>query len=236
LGIYRWVYIQSYVVNLDFHGYGLEFWTRETLEMKIYRNLIAMAAAAAAMTFAAQAHANSINFFLTTPETGSPPTNPVEVTVTTGSISMGVFTAGGVGPFTAAQVTFTNPTSANMAPVELNVSGPFTATGNDGITTASGCCGEGASKFGTMNLETGSGSINPIIITLTAGSGNSWANALAVLTPDSKGFEALAAFGTGIQDGGFATPLPAALPLFATGLGGLGLLGWRRKRKAAAAA
>ena len=27
-------------------------------------------------------------------------------------------------------------------------------------------------------------------------------------------------------------PLPAALPLFATGLGALGLLGWRRKRKA----
>ena len=32
-----------------------------------------------------------------------------------------------------------------------------------------------------------------------------------------------------------ATPLPAALPLFATGLGAIGLLGWRRKRKAAAA-
>ena len=32
------------------------------------------------------------------------------------------------------------------------------------------------------------------------------------------------------------TPLPAALPLFATGLGALGLLGWRRKRKAQAAA
>ena len=31
------------------------------------------------------------------------------------------------------------------------------------------------------------------------------------------------------------TPLPAALPLFATGLGALGLLGWRRKRKAVAA-
>jgi len=29
-------------------------------------------------------------------------------------------------------------------------------------------------------------------------------------------------------------PLPAALPLFATGIGGLGLLGWRRKRKAQA--
>jgi hypothetical protein len=32
------------------------------------------------------------------------------------------------------------------------------------------------------------------------------------------------------------TPLPPALPLFATGLGGLGLLGWRRKRKAQAVA
>jgi hypothetical protein len=30
------------------------------------------------------------------------------------------------------------------------------------------------------------------------------------------------------------TPLPAALPLFATGLGALGLVGWRRKRKQAA--
>ena len=27
------------------------------------------------------------------------------------------------------------------------------------------------------------------------------------------------------------TPLPAAFPLFATGLGMLGVLGWRRKRK-----
>jgi hypothetical protein len=32
-----------------------------------------------------------------------------------------------------------------------------------------------------------------------------------------------------------STPLPAALPLFAAGLGGLGLLGWRRKRRASLA-
>jgi hypothetical protein len=31
------------------------------------------------------------------------------------------------------------------------------------------------------------------------------------------------------------TPLPASLPLFAGGLGAIGLLGWRRKRKAQAA-
>lgn len=33
-----------------------------------------------------------------------------------------------------------------------------------------------------------------------------------------------------------ATPLPAALPLFASGLGALGLLGWRKKRKPLAVA
>jgi hypothetical protein len=33
--------------------------------------------------------------------------------------------------------------------------------------------------------------------------------------------------------GNGVTPLPAALPLFATGLGALGLLGWRRKRNSA---
>ena len=32
------------------------------------------------------------------------------------------------------------------------------------------------------------------------------------------------------------TPIPGALPLFATGLGAIGLLGWRRKRKAQAVA
>jgi hypothetical protein len=40
------------------------------------------------------------------------------------------------------------------------------------------------------------------------------------------------AFGT--VPGAPAVPLPAALPLFATGLGVLGLLAWRRKKKSAA--
>ena len=37
------------------------------------------------------------------------------------------------------------------------------------------------------------------------------------------------------SDAASTTPLPAALPLFASGLGALGLLSWRRKRKALAA-
>jgi hypothetical protein len=40
---------------------------------------------------------------------------------------------------------------------------------------------------------------------------------------------------TGDQGLNILIPLPSALPLFATGLGALGLLQWRRKRKALAA-
>jgi hypothetical protein len=54
---------------------------------------------------------------------------------------------------------------------------------------------------------------------------NAKVNVLAGLTDE-------AAFIPGIPE----VPLPAALPLFATGLGVLGLLGWRRKRKGAAVA
>ncbi len=46
----------------------------------------------------------------------------------------------------------------------------------------------------------------------------------------------LASPGVTITGAAIATPLPAALPLFATGAGVLGLIGWRRKRKAAALA
>jgi hypothetical protein len=226
--------------------------------MKIYRYLTATVAVVAALTIAAQARADTINFFLTTPETGSAPTHPVEVTVTTGSFAGGVitgaFTAGGTSPFTGAQVTFTNPGTGNMAPVELNIHGAFEALSTAGLAASSPCVGNGGSigtvstcvgggsgagTFGTMSIETGNPTATSIVIDLLALGSNNWANAAAVVTPDSKGFEALAAFQNGgVQDGGFytATPLPAALPLFATGIGGLGFLGWRRKRKAQAVA
>ena len=49
---------------------------------------------------------------------------------------------------------------------------------------------------------------------------------IELLTPDNE-----TTFVSGSVN---AVPLPAALPLFATGLGMMGLLGWRRKKKAAA--
>jgi hypothetical protein len=65
---------------------------------------------------------------------------------------------------------------------------------------------------------------------------------LSVLTNDIYGFYVDSTDGIGgradilVTTTAAETPLPAALPLFATGLGALGLLGWRRKRKAQAAA
>lgn len=57
-------------------------------------------------------------------------------------------------------------------------------------------------------------------------------------SPDPAGcipfFDTFKFFGS-VESLDSATPLPAALPLFASGLGALGLLGWRRKRKAASA-
>jgi hypothetical protein len=55
-----------------------------------------------------------------------------------------------------------------------------------------------------------------------------------LLTTGSNAFEFanLQAFRGPAEAPLVATPLPGALPLFVTGLGALGLLGWRRKKKA----
>jgi hypothetical protein len=90
--------------------------------------------------------------------------------------------------------------------------------------------------FGTMlvNSVTGDaaftaaftmGEILNINLTTQALSGNNSLESVAAVA------RASAPIGSGLVS---TIPLPGALPLFATGLGALGLLSWRRKRKAAA--
>jgi hypothetical protein len=98
----------------------------------------------------------------------------------------------------------------------------------------------------SATLGTGTAFLGNILavasITLNTGATIGCGRALAengAVTMDTNTIGGGCGVGTGEGSNGLngviVTPLPAALPLFATGLGALGLLGWRRKRKNAAA-
>ena len=121
----------------------------------------------------------------------------------------------------------------------------------------------GVISFGGPDLN-GSSQIHVFCAFSTSGSCNPantyWGDTLATLDSLAYGgttFGLLTVYSSGVEIGDWdnngqtipaqadiqsitintaTTPLPAALPLFASGLGALGLLGWRRKRKAAALA
>jgi hypothetical protein len=84
--------------------------------------------------------------------------------------------------------------------------------------------------FGVLNGPAGSGFVNTpagLLLSATQAGGTTGCNG---------GPCAVSWSGTELSNPpGNPTPLPAALPLFASGLGALGLLGWRKKRKNAAA-
>ena len=64
-----------------------------------------------------------------------------------------------------------------------------------------------------------------------------FSTSLPFVTEDANGtFTYTSGLGNTYIGTSTVTPLPGALPLFATGLGALGLLGWRRKRKQLSAA
>ena len=91
---------------------------------------------------------------------------------------------------------------------------------------------DGSSVPGLVFGGTTVGSYDTFSQTIATTIGNSY-----TLQFDSEGFNTPNGFFAEASDASAAeTPLPAALPLFATGLGALGLLGWRRKRKAQAVA
>ena len=66
-----------------------------------------------------------------------------------------------------------------------------------------------------------------------AGSASAFLDPFFFVDPSTPNANEYSIITDGIGNSPATTPIPAALPLFATGLGALGLLGWRRKRKAA---
>jgi hypothetical protein len=88
-----------------------------------------------------------------------------------------------------------------------------------------------------MSLETGSSDHPSVVINLLALNGNTWANDAAVLTPNSKGFEALVdqcSNSIVTQCGGaFAVPGPvvgAGFPGLIAACSGLVVLARRRRQ------
>jgi hypothetical protein len=138
------------------------------------RILTAMCAVAAALTIAAQARADLIDFWLTQQECSAAcsPTIPVANAVEVG-VNLNMTTQ-------VATITFTAPSGVTFeAPLELNINGDYSATSSLGITTQGS-----EDTYGVTSLETGSSSsITSATITLTAEGGNTWASAANVLTP-----------------------------------------------------
>jgi hypothetical protein len=141
-------------------------------------------------------------------------------------------------------VTFSGLTTGNTA---AHIHCCIAPGGNTGVATTTPTftgfpSGATSGSYDNVFDMTLASSYNPAFIT---GNGGTAASAEAVLFAGIIAGNAYlnihtTNFGGGEIRGFLAatapTPLPAALPLFATGLGALGLYGWRRKRKSISAA
>jgi hypothetical protein len=143
----------------------------------------------------------------------------------------------------AAGLNVVDLTTVNLNLTTLTLNGP---AGSEIILNDSG----GVTLNSGHIVLTGGLTLNDVVFNLTGTAGLSTSGGLnnestlagiflaldapVALTPGALTGEIISGKNIGIASGGRVseTPLPAALPLFATGLGGLGLLGWRRKRKA----
>jgi hypothetical protein len=153
-----------------------------------------------------------------TPALQFPQFNPSLGTLTSVDFSLTSSISGAA--FVLAQFIVNGAQLASAPPL---VGGAFDFTMVSGLAPDQGL--DTAFYTGSGNIGTGPGQTGVVLELTSTGLG--------------PGGVAWAGNGTGqgltlVYDYTPATPLPAALPLFATGLGGLGLLGWRRKRKAQA--
>jgi len=188
---------------------------------KILRSLSAMAAVSAALTIAAPARADTIDFFLTQgPCTGGcgAGTAPAPITASnTDAVEVQVSTTGSGPDFTGATVEFiglNNGTTNVPAPTFINVNGTFSAT----VSVAGGVTGAGSptGDWGTFDESNSANTAGTITYTLTATGSNFWTDAADVLTPTtgfaaaySHGFEAATSTtGTGKFAGYYSAPAP----------------------------
>ena len=127
--------------------------------------------------------------------------------------------------------------------------GDFTITFNNPISAFGLFATDLGDAGGTLSVDlyNGSNLLDTLVISgIPTGANQNYAVSFIGFIDPSQSYDKIV-FGTavggeevgydnftiGVPNAG-TTPLPPALPLFASGLGALGLLGWRRKKKAAA--
>jgi hypothetical protein len=91
--------------------------------------------------------------------------------------------------------------------------------------------GDGLTGNGTGSTQTFIAPTGAVLLYLGISDACGYNGGPSCYSQDNSG-----SFSVSISGSSAATPLPAALPMFVGGLGALGVLGWRKKRKPAAAA
>jgi hypothetical protein len=194
---------------------------------------------AAGASFVSAAQATTLDFTMTIDNTYYIPGNGFPSGVA-GKVIGDITLQGSGTAYSATAIDITSlPAGAagSTGPYAIDPLGSnsFTVTGGNLITNAN--------LIGFNNIILG------FNWSLAAGGGANWQSPSGCNAGDAAGFctvvgvtalpfgdpQVLGTLTFTLNNSTSATPLPAALPLFASGLGALGLLGWRRKRKNAAA-
>ena len=147
-----------------------------------------------------------------------------------------------VSPAAAATVDVT-PNPVAFGDVTIGTTDTIQATGtftpDPGFSLLTWIIGSPSAPFSNTILSSPAGNcINSLTcvvdISFSPTTNDSFSGAIAFTGLETNGLGGFNAAVEAVPISGMGVSLPAALPLFGTGLGALGLLGWRRKRKARA--
>ena len=182
--------------------------------------------------------ASSPAFSITVPQTFNASSS---VTLTSGSFSL---SSGLSNPIFEGQAPFASPTN----PIHFTFSMTFSGLLSGSADALGTYVSEVTAQFGYRDQSAPPFPFVPVVSfdqSLTGGPSDNQNSPIVTMTLTdswtlgSSGdfflFASAEAQSSATELNTGATPLPATLPLFASGLGALGLLGWRRKRKAIAA-
>ncbi len=162
------------------------------------------------------------------------PANPFGIAAQDGSYSLDLTGYTNGAPYAGVQQSVAT-TSGDTYALTFYLGAEISGVGTYSIDA----CGGSTCQTSSVNIVTaGSGSpVNSWTLETLDFTATSASTLISLLGTNSGGVQEYIGLDNVnlIDTGASATPLPAALPLFATGLGAMGLFGWRRKRKSAAA-